>query len=173
MANLRCRLPDRKPLGEVVQADADGDEQREPTRGRPGRDTAGPQRRDLRLSHRPRADPARRAHPSHELLPRDEGEQADRDAAGEQQAVAEHGRQPAGVLVDAAERAVDRLPRRAENVPDQKDQDADGDRIEDRAKRLGAALHSSDGKAEQDRDAGDEAEQEGMRETHRRKVRQS
>ena len=144
-------LADREPLGEVVQADPDRDQQRQPARGRPGRQPAqrqfGRERarlvmQDDRIVDQRRLGFVRDAiHPS---LVRDEREQSDGEPAREQQAVAERAPQAAVAFVETAERGVDRLPRRRQDVPHEEQQDADRDRVEHHAQRGRGPLQPTD-----------------------------
>ena len=161
----RRGLADRQALGEVVQADAHRDQQRQlPTRG-PGRDAASLQ---LLARHGAGADrlPRPTDPPPHPGLVLLQTEQSHAQSCGEEQAVAERRAEAGPRLVVGSQRLVDRLPRRGEHVPDQEDQDADRQRVERHPQRLARPSHPAQRHSAQDGDAGDEAEQEGLADAH-------
>ena len=158
---------DRESLAEVVQADAHGDQQGQAAGRRPGADAqaAGGQ---LAGGHRARTVPGRPAAPGQPALVPDQAEQADAEPGQEQRAVARHRADAARVVVERAERRVHRLPGVGEHVPDEEQEDADGERVQELPEALARGLQPADRQAEQDRHPGDEAEDEGLRLTHRR-----
>jgi hypothetical protein len=120
------------PSAKFVQPDADGDEQRQLAARGPADQTAGRcgqlggvRRSGTEVCRPWGGDPA-----GHPLFVAHQAEQADREAAAEQGAIAECGTQVAVPVVHRAQRGVDRRPGGAEHVPDEEEQDADGDRVQ-------------------------------------------
>jgi hypothetical protein len=157
-------LADREPFAEVVQADAGSDEECESARGRQVRKRANAG--ELRL--RGGAWPEKRALPPapDPGVVVDKAHQADDEAAGEQGHVAGEGA-PLVVLHDL----FDRADRVREDVPEQEDQDSRRARGEQRLHADGDAAHARERQAEEDREAGDCAEDECLGGAHRPVVR--
>src|SRR5262249_10182392 len=152
------RLPDRQPLREVGEPDARGDEDRQPLRGRKPWAM-----RTRELGHRGRAWPEHRL-----SLPRldptvvvDEAHQAD-DEAGQR----DRGDACEVAPVSRVERALDRIDRLCEDVPEQEQQNPGRGRREERLDLRRAAVHPAHGQADEDRQAGDRAEQECLSGAH-------
>ena len=162
-----------------MQADADGDQERQLAGRRPRGEPASRRRplgdRHRRAERRPgplggvrrrgavtdRPGPA--VHPS---LVRHEGEQPGAETRGEQHPVPEGAAQPAVAGVEVAQRPVDRLPRRREHVPDEEQQDADRDRVQHHPQLRSRPFEPPDGQTQEDRHPGDEAEEERLGQAH-------
>ena len=175
ISSARRGLTDRQTLGEVVQADADRDQQRELTGGRPRREATprwrvrrrgqrGPTRRSGGASTRRLAWGSWR--PVHPPLVRDQREQTDREPAGEQRAVAERAPSPPSPAWKSVSAASIGSHAAESTSQTQEQQDADGDRVEHHPQRGRRPPHPPDRQAEQDRDAGDEAEQQRLLQAH-------
>jgi hypothetical protein len=91
------------------------------------------------------------AHPAVEV---DQAEQAQAGADGEDRAVAQRRTVRVG-----GERRLDRCPRVCQDVPEQEHENADGQRVEQRADPGHRRAHPADRQADEDRESGDGPEQ--------------
>ena len=118
---------------------------------------------ELELRHRGRAGAQHGAFAA-ALEPRvavREREQADAEADGEQR------REPdETAVVPCSQCSLDRLDRGGEDVPQQEDQDPGRHGAEERPRALRERLHAPDREADEDREAGDSAEDEDLSLAH-------
>src|SRR5207253_1881621 len=173
---------DGQPFAEVVQTDADRDEQRQAAgRGPPG-DTPRPRHGQFLRRHRARPEPpgrrrrrrrggrrgrgdgpGPRAEPA---LVEHQAPQADGDAEEEQGGVPGDGADPAAPVVQLAQGDVHRLEGVDQDVPDQEDQDADGEGVEELTGPGLDLAYPAERQSDQDGHPGDEAEQQCLGFTH-------
>jgi len=71
------------------------------------------------------------------------------------------------------QRALDLVDRRREDVPEEEDQDPDRDRAQERLRADAHRLHPTEWQSEEDRRAGDRAEQEDLTRGHVRRTLQN
>ena len=114
------RLADRQALGEVVQADADRDQDRQPARARHACHPGG-----LELGGRGRAgaEQALRALLRHPAVVVDEAEEADAEAAGEQRGEPDEVAPRAAGVDRGVERVLHRADAVLEHVEEEEEQD--------------------------------------------------
>ena len=154
----RRRLADREPLAEVVHADADRDQECQALSvGQALHEAAALElvdRRGAGTDERGRA--ARRA-ALHPLRVVDEPHQAEREAGEPDRA--EGGE---GAPVASVELLLDRLDRPGEHVPEQEEEDARRKRAHPRTRGGAEIAQPSHRQPEEDRPAGDRAEEERL-----------
>ena len=144
---------DGQALAEVVETDADGDEEsHSPGRG-PGINAPG---RGLCGGHGARAKSRPRAIPAHQpTLVVDQAYEAGGQASEEERPVPDHRPHSSGIFVEIAERRIHGLPGVRQHVPEQKRQDSHGQGIEELPQAGARRTHAAQGQADHDRAAGD------------------
>ncbi len=138
-----CRLADGQALGEVVQTDTHGNQQREPAGSGPVGQPVVASSLDLADTHRSRAVTTRacpgRPHVQeltrHPALVIHKRQQADGEPSTEEQAVSRGRSQPAFAFVGRGQGVIDGSPGNGEHVPEEKQQHADGCRVQQCAQR--------------------------------------
>ena len=151
---LRRRLADREALREVVQADPDRDEEGEPARRRQAREMRGP---ELRRGCRARAEEASAAPGLHPRVVVHEAEEAECEPAERER---RQPREPPPAR--RAQRRFDRVDRLLEHVPEKEEQDPGRGRAQEGLERLADVVQPAHRQADEDRQAGDGAEQEDV-----------
>ena len=96
----------------------------------------------------------------------DQAQQAGANAEEEEGAVAEYRPDPRGPVVEVPEGCIQRLVRVHEHVPDEEQQNPDGDGVEELAKARPGRAQPAQGQPEQDGHTGDKAEEQGLGLTH-------
>ena len=158
-------LADREALGEVVQADADGDEEGE----RPAR------RQPLTVlhldsGHRPGSHHGGRPAPRHEPLPVDEPEQSDGQAGGEQEAEREDPAPGALLGCGGRKRGLYRLDCGRKHVPEEEEQDPRRGGAQEGLETDGRVAQTADGQAEEDGEPGERAKQQDLVRGHEERL---
>jgi hypothetical protein len=121
-----CGLANSQTFSEIVQTDADRDQQGQSPGSRPASNPS----RCCRFARGHGSRPVGTGPALHVAVVTDQPEQSDRQATGEQGAVSPHRPQVAGAVMDSAERGIDRFPGRSQYVPEQEHQHADCRRIQ-------------------------------------------
>ena len=156
------RLPDRQAFGEIVEADAQCDEERQPVRRREARDRSRVERADVRGT---RSQTAPRA-PREPKVVIHEAHQTDRQRSGEDGGEPGEVRPVPRAAGRFRQRGLDRLDPFREHVPEQEEEYAGRAGIEERPYSWRGAADPAHGQTEEDGETGDRAERQNLARAH-------